>query len=202
MRCRSLVRSRCAIAPWSPLRSSLALVTNAIASLRLRHVDLEDSVVHLDGRDVRTKFSKSIETWFFPVGGNAEKILRDWIRYLVSELGFGPDDPLFPSTRTGFDASGLPVPPALSRECWSTATPIRTIFREAFALVGLPYFNPHSFRSTLARFGTSLYLTPEGLVSWSQNLGHADGGPRCTRCQRRATGQRRDLSLLRRKSAR
>lgn len=35
-----------------------------------------------------------------------------------------------------FEAKGL------KREHWSTATPIRTIFREAFAKADLPYFNP------------------------------------------------------------
>jgi integrase len=38
----------------------------------------------------------------------------------------------------------------LDRKHWSTARPIRTIFNEAFASVGLPYFNPHIFRKTLA----------------------------------------------------
>ena len=36
---------------------------------------------------------------------------------------------------------------------WSNAGPIRTIFKNAFAAAGLPYFNPHSFRKTLALLG-------------------------------------------------
>lgn len=146
---------------------------NASASLRLRHLDLDARVLHLDGRDVRTKFGKTFDIAFFPVGGDAEEIVRQWVAYLVSDLGSGPDGPLFPATRTGFDKIGSPAAPTLSYECWSTADPIRAVFKEAFAHAGLPYFNPHSFRHTLARLATSRFRTYEELISWSQNLEHA-----------------------------
>ena len=85
---------------------------------------------------------------------------------------FGPDDPLFPATRVTlghdhqFEAAGL------SRAHWSNATPIRMIFKDAFTRAGLPYFNPHSFRRTLAQLGERLCHTPEEFKAWSQNLGH------------------------------
>ena len=65
-----------------------------------------------------------------------------------------------------FQASGL------TKQHWSTAAPIRTIFREAFEAAGLPYFNPHSFRNTLVNFGEKRCQTPEDFKAWSQNLGH------------------------------
>ncbi len=65
-----------------------------------------------------------------------------------------------------FEAAGL------GRSHWSTAAPIRVIFREAFAAAGLPYFNPHSFRNTLVRRGETVCQTPEDFKAWSQNLGH------------------------------
>jgi len=65
-----------------------------------------------------------------------------------------------------FEAAGL------ERAHWSTATPIRKIFREAFVNAGLPYFNPHSFRNTLVRLGQEICKTPEQFKAWSQNLGH------------------------------
>ena len=49
---------------------------------------------------------------------------------------------------------------------------LRQIFNKAFAAVGLPYFNPHSFRKTLALLGGRLCKTPEEYKAWSQNLGH------------------------------
>src|SRR5271170_3176798 len=41
---------------------------SAIASMKLKHVDLIAGCVHQDARDVRTKFSKTFDTYFFPVG--------------------------------------------------------------------------------------------------------------------------------------
>src|SRR5262249_61545983 len=45
-------------------------------------------------------------------------------------------------------------------------------FKAAFASTGLPYFNPHSFRKTLALLGGQLCQSPEEYKAWSQNLGH------------------------------
>ena len=60
----------------------------------------------------------------------------------------------------------------LERKHWSNAGPIRTIFKGAFTASGLQYFNPHSFRKTLALLGGELCQTPEQYKAWSQNLGH------------------------------
>jgi integrase len=43
----------------------------------------------------------------------------------------------------------------------------------AFERAGLPYFNPHSFRDTLVRFGEERCKSPEEYKALSQNLGHA-----------------------------
>jgi len=40
----------------------------AIASPKLKHVDVLEGKVVQDAREVRTKFSKTFTTWFFPVG--------------------------------------------------------------------------------------------------------------------------------------
>jgi integrase len=144
---------------------------NAIASMSLKHVDLDRRTVFQDARDVRTKNRKTFDTWFFPVGEDVEKIVVDWISFLAGERSFGPDDPLFPATRialgeNGFEAGGL------TRRHWSDAAAIRRIFKEAFARAGLPYVNPHSFRNTLVAVGQRLCSTPEEFKAWSQNLGH------------------------------
>lgn len=60
----------------------------------------------------------------------------------------------------------------MERKHWSTATPIRTIFKNAFTAAGLPYYNPHSFRNTLVQLGEQVCKTPEQFKAWSQNLGH------------------------------
>jgi len=94
------------------------------------------------------------------------------MRFLKDELSFGPEDPLFPSTRVGHGIDRAYEAQGLSRRPWTTAAPIRSIFGAAFAAAGLPYSNPHSFRNTLVRLGQRLRLTPEEWKAWSQNLGH------------------------------
>jgi integrase len=99
-------------------------------------------------------------------------IVADYIAMLKGELGFGPDDPLFPSTQIGRGSDRGFVAEGLSRTPWSGAAPIRQIFRASFAMAGLPYANPHSFRKTLALHGDSLNLTREEEKAYSQNFGH------------------------------
>jgi len=144
----------------------------AIASIKLKHVDFVTDSVFQDAREVKTKFSKTFTTYFFPVGDEIRQIVFEWAQYLKEKLLFGNDDPLFPKTKVINGASKVFQSAGLKKEHWSTSTPIRTIFSDAFKLAGLDYFNPHSFRDTLARLGESLYLTREEFKSWSQNLGH------------------------------
>lgn len=144
----------------------------ALASFKLKHIDLNEGVVFQDARDVRTKASKSFSTWFFPVGGDALKIVTEWCQHLRDTLLWGEDDPLFPKTLIGLGENGGFQPIGLSRECWSGAGSIRTIFKAAFEGAGLPYFNPHSFRNTLVQLGERTCTTPEAFKAWSQNLGH------------------------------
>lgn len=145
---------------------------SALASLKLKHVDLQAGSVFQDAREVKTKASKTFVTYFFPVGEEITIIVRDWVVYLREVLLFGNDDPLFPKTEVGLGSSGVFEPLGLLREHWSNATPIRTIFRDAFTLADLPYFNPHSFRKTLVQLGETLCQSPEEFKAWSQNLGH------------------------------
>ena len=60
----------------------------------------------------------------------------------------------------------------LSREFGSDAAPIRKIFKASFEGAGLPYYNPHSIRTTLVQLGEQLCSIPEEFRAWSQNLGH------------------------------
>ena len=48
---------------------------------------------------MRTKFSKTFTTCFFPVGGQAREILTDWVNTLRKDLLWGEDDPRRPDTR-------------------------------------------------------------------------------------------------------
>lgn len=145
----------------------------AIASLKLKYVDLIDGCIHQDAREVQTKFSKTFDTYFFPVRDEPRQIVSECVSYLRDEKLWGNDDPLFPATQVAQGATRQFEAVGLSREHWSSATPIRAIFREAFTCAGLPYFNPHSFRNTLVQLGQQVCQTPEQFKAWSQNLGHA-----------------------------
>lgn len=141
---------------------------SAIASLKLKHIDLNADTVFQDARDVNTKFSKTFTTCFFPVGD----IVADWIGYLKGECLMGNDDPLFPKTKMSQGDDHNFVAVGLSKEHWSNAAAIRKVFKTAFALADLPNFNPHSFRNTLASLGEKVCQSPEQFKAWSQNLGH------------------------------
>lgn len=145
---------------------------SAIASMKLKHVDLIENSVNQDAREVNTKFSKTFDTFFFPVGDEILEIVTEWVTYLREEKLWGNDDPLFPATRVALGSSKQFAADGFDRKHWSNATPIRTIFRKAFNDAGLPYFNPHSFRNTLVRLGEEICKTPEQFKAWSQNLGH------------------------------
>jgi integrase len=96
----------------------------------------------------------------------------EWVDFLRTVKRWGPDDPLFPTTKVGqgealrFEVLGI------GQGHWRNAEPIRKVFREAFESSGIPYANPHSFRKTLARLGQQRCRTPEEFKAWSQNLGH------------------------------
>lgn len=144
----------------------------ALASIKLKHVDLAQGRLDQDAREVNTKFSKTFSTWFFPVGGQALEIVADWIGHLRGKLLWSEADPLFPATRMAIGPEGGFVVAGLERQHWSTAEPIRRIFREGFTAAGLPYFKPHSIRDSLVQLGERVCTSPEEFKAWSQNLGH------------------------------
>jgi integrase len=145
---------------------------SAIASMKLKHVDLKEGCVQQDAREVKTKFSKTFTTYFFPVGGGIQEIVAEWVRFLRKEKLWGNDDPLFPATEMALVQNHQFGPVGLKRAHWSNAGPIRTIFKEAFERAGLPYFNPHSLRKTLTRLGGEMCHSIETYKAWSQNSGH------------------------------
>ena len=144
----------------------------AITSLRIKHVNLEDDVVFQDARDVDTKFSKTFNTYFFPIDDEIRNIVSDWVEYLKTALLFGEDDPVFPKTQMVVGSDGRFKAMNVMPEHWSNASPIRRIFKESFEQAGLAYFNPHSFRNTLAKYGERICQSAEEFKAWSQNLGH------------------------------
>ena len=54
---------------------------NALASLRLKHLDVAERQLFQDAREVRTKFRKTYPTWFFEVGEDLIEIVTSWKRF-------------------------------------------------------------------------------------------------------------------------
>jgi integrase/recombinase XerD len=155
---------------------ALTLLTGArdaaVASVKLKHVDLAGSKLDQDAREVNTKNSKTFPTYFFPVGEDVRQVVEEWVTFLREDKLWGNDDPLFPATETTVGAERRFQVVGVKREHWRTAAPIRAIFKEAFSGAGLPYFNPHSFRKTLVALAQTRCLSAEQYKAWSQNLGH------------------------------
>lgn len=143
----------------------------AVASLRLKHIDLVENCVYQDGRDVNTKFAKTFTTWFFPVDTAYLDAFRDWVEYLRKNQLFGPGDALFPKPLMGHGNGGY-VCLGISRDPYSNADKIRAVIKDAFTGAGLPAFGPHSFRKTLGVLANEHCKSPEQFKAWSMNLGH------------------------------
>lgn len=143
----------------------------AVASLKLKHVNLADGHIFQDGRDVNTKNGKTIDTWFFPVDAAYLECFEAWVRYLQDERLFGREDALFPKPEVKA-VNGKFQTVGLSRENYANASKLIRIIREAFAMVRFPEFTPHSFRKTLGLYANQVCKTPEEFKAWSLNLGH------------------------------
>lgn len=143
----------------------------AIASMRLKHIDLAQGCVYQDARDVKTKFAKSFTTTFFPVDPDYLQCFRDWVDYLRKDQLFGPGDALFPKPLIGLNGGGFACL-GLCRDTYGNAGKIRDVIKAAFTDAGLPPFGPHSFRKTLGVHANDFCKTPEQFKAWSMNLGH------------------------------
>lgn len=145
----------------------------AVASLRIKHVNMIDGCVYQDGREVKTKNSKSITSYFLPVDPSYMICFKAWVAHLKDVALFGPNDPLFPPPKSkSIDGSFQVV--GLKREIYKNANAIRLVIKEAFTRADLPPFTPHAFRKTLVKWADSVYTTREAFKAFSQNIGHTN----------------------------
>ena len=145
---------------------------NAVASLRLKHLDLDRELVVQDPLEVRTKFSKKIVTYFFPVGADLKKIVVEWVEELRDVMLYGNDDPVFPRTKVAQGANLCFTVDGLEPTFGPTPSRYGRSFGRRSSAPGFPISIPHSFRDTLVQLGKKLCRTPEEFEAWSKNLGH------------------------------
>lgn len=146
---------------------------DALISIKRKDVDAKEKTLWQDPKHVNTKNRKGIVTRFVakPIA-LAETIVLEWIDYVDNDLQFKLNDPLFPKTLVKNDLNTMAFAPAgLSRKHWAKTQVVRDIFKRAFTAVNLPYYNPHSFRNTICKWGAE-HLTQYEFKALSQNLGH------------------------------
>jgi integrase/recombinase XerD len=144
----------------------------AVISLCLKHFDPARNLVVQNPNEVKTKFSKQILTYLLPLDKGLTAIVLEWVDLLRNELLWGNDDPLFPKTAMTLDDDNCFTVNGLLREFWTSATPVRDIFRNAFQSACLPYYSPHTFRHMLVQVAYRQNLSNAQLKAFSQNLGH------------------------------
>lgn len=133
------------------------------ASLKIKHVDLQEQSVTQNPREVATKFGKVIDAFSAKEFDEAETVLADWMTYCDEVALYGPDDPLFPATaiaaksNSGFATNGF------TRQHWKTTEPVCKIVRTAYEAAGVP-----NYGST--PFATCWRVMPPNIARRLQNL--------------------------------
>jgi integrase/recombinase XerD len=144
----------------------------AVASLRLKHINLIDGCVYQDAREVKTKNSKTFTTYFLPLDPEYLATFTAWVTYLRTDKLFGPDDALFPPPRIQAVDGAFTVT-GLKRGTYQNANAVRAAIKDAFLRADLPQFTPHAFRKTLVKWADTAYPTREAFKAFSQNIGHS-----------------------------
>lgn len=144
----------------------------AIASLRLKHLNMIDACVYQDARDVKSKNSKTITTYFLPVDQAYLDSFTNWVNLLRTDQLFGPDDPLFPPPKIK-PVDGVFQVVGFKREIYKNANAIRQVIKNAFIRADLQPFTPHAFRKTLVKWADTTFQSREAFKAFSQNIGHS-----------------------------
>ncbi len=126
---------------------------------------------------VKTKKSKTIQSYFFQFDKEMIKIVVDWYNYLKKEKSFSIDDPFFPKNMLELlPNSKTFVSNRVSKDFWETAGSMREIFRERFDHAGVEYFPPHAFRHSAIRLARKKCKNQDDFRALSSNVGHANMG--------------------------
>ena len=141
----------------------------ALITLKIKHYHADRRLVYQDPNEVATKGSRAIDTFLVVLDDDVLKAFEDWIAKLVTDHGFGPDDPLFPTLRPSGGFGGLQLAPIP----YSTAQAIQNMIRRTFAHVGLKPYTPHRFRNALVAAAYERGLAIAEMVALSRNLGHS-----------------------------
>lgn len=144
----------------------------ALVSLRIKHVDIKGKALNQTGKDVATKYRKTIKTYFQPGFEEAEMALGDWLACQRDVLLRGDNDPLFPGTEIGVGANGGFEAMGLTKSHWADTEPPRKVVKAIWEGAGIDYFHPHSFRHMHVTAAMRAGATVEQIFAIGQNIGH------------------------------
>ncbi|MFN3765193.1 MAG: tyrosine-type recombinase/integrase [Aliihoeflea sp.] len=174
--------------------ATTAVRLNAIRTLRIKHLDLENGCLHQISSEVETKFSKSFVSIILPV-------MPHWLEWLAAykedllQAGYCDEDPLFPKTspvkQGGFSNREM------TKEFLRDGQMIERIFGAAFTNVGLKKFTPHSVRDTHFELANGRNTPFEFARALSANLGHSSLKVSATSYGHQSLEQKRDILLRR-----
>ena len=105
----------------------------AVASLKIKHVNVELGRVFQDAREVNTKAAKTIWIQFFPVGAVFRDCFSAYVVFLRDEKLLGPEDALLLKARVGVVAGHGFANLGLARTGYANAAKLNTIIRAFFA---------------------------------------------------------------------
>ena len=143
-----------------------ALRADTLASLLLRHIQIERRLIIQDGQASRAKAGKSITIYWFPIPKTFEATVVEWVQRLRM-LGFGDEDALFPDTKW----LKHKINPAKQIPVMSTKHAVTDAFKVACNNLTAPY-TPHAAKHTIGAERDARPLTHQERKAWSLNMGH------------------------------
>lgn len=151
---------------------------NAIITLSLKCFDVDNQEIYHDVKSgVKSKFSKTHQTYLFPFDSRMLDYVVDWYNYLVKVKLFSPDAPLFPRNKVEqAENSKSFTCKTFEPVFWETTTPMREIFKQRFEQAGMEYYSPHCFRHTANHLVKKACISIEDFQAISQNFGHKHMG--------------------------
>lgn len=144
---------------------------DATASLRIKHIDLENRCAYQIATESRIKNSKTQATWFFPGDPIFEEVVTGWIHKL-KQFGAVGKDALFPPDQALGRIAYWKVDGRDLVQPWTSSCSIGTAFRRGREAAKLPYFNPHSARHNVFFRRDKYCRTGRQRKAWSLNGGH------------------------------
>lgn len=150
----------------------------AIITLPIKCFDSESLEVYHDVKaGVKSKFSKTHQTYLFPFDERMLGYVVEWYNFLVKEKLYSLDAPLFPRNKIEqAENSKSFVSATFEPVFWKTTTPIADIFRQRFEDAGMVYYSPHTLRHLANHLSKKACRSIEEFQAISQNFGHQHMG--------------------------